>query len=450
MNELASLGGFPQRYPHWRFGMEYDRISKSYTYGLSKIYEMVINTEPCYAYLLSSNSLVENKLVIAHVYGHADFFKNNHYFSKTNRRMLDEMANHSTLVRQCQERYGVEVVEEFVDLCLSIENLIDLRSFGEMPNTTAVEAKVENQPQKMKAKNYLDKFINTPEFMDGQREKIEEDNRKSEKLPTKPVRDVLGFLMLHAPLKPWQQAILEMVREEAYYFAPQGQTKIMNEGWASYWHSQMMTHDVLDDSEIIDYACVHSGTVAPRPNGINPYRVGIELFRKIEDRWNKGQFGKDWLDCEDSVKRSNWDLKLAKGRSKIFEVRGIHNDLTFIDEFLTQEFCEEQQLFTSKFNPSSGRWEMETREFQKIKNQFLQELTNFGQPMIEVIDANHDNKGALLLRHLFDGRTLKKDFAELTLKNLYGIWKKPVYIETQNEEGKTNLWGYDGKDLISK
>ncbi len=114
MNELASLGGFPQRYPHWRFGMEYDRISKSYTYGLSKIYEMVINTEPCYAYLLSSNSLVENKLVIAHVYGHADFFKNNHYFSKTNRRMLDEMANHSTLVRQCQERYGVEVVEEFV------------------------------------------------------------------------------------------------------------------------------------------------------------------------------------------------------------------------------------------------------------------------------------------------------------------------------------------------
>lgn len=133
MNELASLGGFPQRYPHWRFGMEYDRISKSYTYGLSKIYEMVINTEPCYAYLLSSNSMVENKLVIAHVYGHADFFKNNHYFSKTNRKMLDEMANHSTLVRQCQEQYGVEAVEEFVDMCLSLENLIDLRSSGELP-----------------------------------------------------------------------------------------------------------------------------------------------------------------------------------------------------------------------------------------------------------------------------------------------------------------------------
>lgn len=450
MNELAALGGFPQRYPHWRFGMEYDRISKSYTYGLSKIYEMVINTDPCYAYLLSSNSIVENKLVIAHVYGHADFFKNNHYFSRTNRRMLDEMANHATLVRQCQERFGVEVVEEFVDLCLSIENLIDLRSFGEMPKTGAEEEEVAHQPQKMKAKNYLDKFINTPEFLEGQREKIQEDNKKSERIPARPVRDVLGFLMLHAPLKPWQLAILEMVREEAYYFAPQGQTKIMNEGWASYWHSQMMTHDVLDDSEIIDYACVHSGTVAPRPNGINPYRVGIELFRKIEDRWNKGQFGKDWLDCEDTVKRKNWDLKLGKGRERIFEVRRIHNDLTFIDEFLTQDFCEEQQLFTSKFNPNTGRWEMETREFQKIKNQFLQELTNFGQPMIEVVDANYENKGALLLKHLFDGRTLKKDFSELTLKNLYGIWKKPVYIETQSEDGKGSLWGYDGKDYISK
>jgi hypothetical protein len=99
INELASLGGFPQRYPHWRFGMEYDRLSKSYAYGMSKIYEMVINTDPCYAYLLSSNSLIEHKLVMAHVYGHSDFFKNNVYFSHTNRRMLDQMANHSSRIR---------------------------------------------------------------------------------------------------------------------------------------------------------------------------------------------------------------------------------------------------------------------------------------------------------------------------------------------------------------
>lgn len=447
MNELASLGGFPQRYPHWRFGMEYDRISKSYTYGLSKIYEMVINTDPCYAYLLSSNSLVENKLVIAHVYGHADFFKNNHYFSKTNRKMLDEMANHSTLVRQCQEQYGVEVVEEFVDMCLSLENLIDLRSSGELPKTVDDSEKIPGQVQKIQAKNYLDKFINTPEFLQDQRDRIDEESKKQEKIPYRPVRDVLGFLLLHAPLKNWQVKILEMIREEAYYFAPQGQTKIMNEGWASYWHSKMMTHDVLDDSEIIDYACVHSGTVAPSPNGINPYRVGIELFRNIEERWNKGRFGKDWLDCEDTVKRANWDLKTNKGKEKIFEVRKTHNDLTFIDEFLTQDFCEEQGLFCSKFNQSTKRWEIDTREFQKVRAQFLTELTNFGNPVIEVVDSNFENRGALLMKHFFDGRTLRKDYAELTLKNLFGLWKKPVFIETMNEE-KTYLWGFDGKEFV--
>ncbi|MEZ4814470.1 MAG: SpoVR family protein [Bdellovibrionota bacterium] len=448
MNELASLGGFPQRYPHWRFGMEYDRISKSYTYGLSKIYEMVINTDPCYAYLLSSNSLVENKLVIAHVYGHADFFKNNHYFSKTNRKMLDEMANHSTLVRQCQEQHGVEAVEEFIDMCLSLENLIDLRSAGELPKTVDDSDKSPEQVQKIQAKNYLDKFINTPEFLQDQRDKIDENSKKADKIPYRPVRDVLGFLLLHAPLKNWQVKILEMIREEAYYFAPQGQTKIMNEGWASYWHSKMMTHDILDDSEIIDYACVHSGTVAPNPHGINPYRVGIELFRNIEERWNKGRFGKDWLDCEDSVKRNEWDLKLNKGREKIFEVRKTHNDLTFVDEFLTQEFCEEQGLFCSHYNESSKRWEIETREFQKIKNQFLTELTNFGSPLIEVVDSNFENRGALHLKHSFDGRTLRKDYAELTLKNLYGIWKKPVFIETTSEENKTYFWGFDGKEFV--
>ncbi len=450
MNELASLGGFPQRYPHWRFGMEYDRISKSYTYGLSKIYEMVINTDPCYAYLLSSNSVVENKLVIAHVYGHADFFKNNQYFAKTNRKMLDEMANHSTLVRQCQEQFGVEAVEEFIDQCLSLENLIDLRSTGELPRTREEEEKAPEEVQKIKAKSYLDKFINTPEFLEQQRAKIEEESKKEVKIPYRPIRDVLGFLLLHAPLKNWQVKILEMIREEAYYFVPQGQTKIMNEGWASYWHSHMMTKDILDDSEIVDYACVHSGTVAPHPHGINPYRVGLELLRKIEDRWNKGQFGKEWLECEDTVKKRNWDLKLNKGREKLFEVRKIYSDLTFIDEFLSQDFCEESGLFASKYNQSTKRWEIETREFQKVRTQFLTELTNFGQPMIEVVDSNFDNKGSLLLKHVFDGRTLKRDFAELTLKNLYALWKKSVYIETAGEDGKSQLWGFDGKDFLTR
>ena len=128
MNQIAALGGFPVRYPHWRFGMEYDSISKGYEYGLSKIYELVINNDPCYAYLLEGNSFTDHKLVMAHVYGHCDFFKNNKWFSRTNRKMMDQMANHATRVRRYIDLHGIERVERFIDTCLSLENLIDRHS----------------------------------------------------------------------------------------------------------------------------------------------------------------------------------------------------------------------------------------------------------------------------------------------------------------------------------
>src|SRR6266496_685213 len=123
MNEIAAYGGFPNRYPHWKFGMEYERLSKSYAYGLHKIYEMVINNDPCYAYLLECNHLVDQKIVMAHVYGHCDFFKNNIWFSKTNRKMMDTMANHATKIRKYIDKFGLDAVETFIDVCLSLDDL---------------------------------------------------------------------------------------------------------------------------------------------------------------------------------------------------------------------------------------------------------------------------------------------------------------------------------------
>ena len=128
LNAIAAYGGFPTRYPHWRFGMEYEQLAKGYHYGLQKIYELVINNNPCYAYLMKSNSLVDQKLVMCHVYGHCDFFKNNFWFSQTNRKMMDEMANGGNRIRSHMDRQGVEAVEEFIDACLSIEDLIDIHS----------------------------------------------------------------------------------------------------------------------------------------------------------------------------------------------------------------------------------------------------------------------------------------------------------------------------------
>src|SRR5919198_1238380 len=122
MNEVAAFGGFPTRYPHWRFGMDYEQLSKGYEFGLQKIYEMVINTNPAYAYLLEGNSLVDQKIVMAHVAAHVDFFKNNYYYSKTNRKMIDGMANHAARLRKQVERQGIDKVETFIDVCLSLDN----------------------------------------------------------------------------------------------------------------------------------------------------------------------------------------------------------------------------------------------------------------------------------------------------------------------------------------
>src|SRR5262249_4938579 len=187
MNEVAAYGGFPTRYPHWRFGMEYEGLSKGYTYGLSKIYEMVINNNPAFAYLLEGNSIVDQKMVMAHVCAHVDFFKNNYYFSKTNRKMIDGMANHATRLRKHVERLGIDKLEGFVDVCLSLVNLIDPMSpfIARRPVKRAAD---EDEPEpseipKLRAKSYMDKFINPPDHIKKQVEKRQKDAEKPKKFP---------------------------------------------------------------------------------------------------------------------------------------------------------------------------------------------------------------------------------------------------------------------------
>src|SRR3989338_2138469 len=337
MNVVASYGGFPNRYPHWRFGMEYEHIRKSYAYGLSKIYEMVINNDPCYAYLLYCNNLVDQKIVMAHVYAHSDFFKNNLFFAPTNRKMMDEMGNHRTKIQRFVNRYGLEEVENFIDVCLSLDNLIDshlpMKKMQSQEKISLLDRDDEDIPvvKKMRSKGYMDKYINPRQFLEEEKEKLEDIKQQEKHFPEKPVKDVLSFLILHAPIEDWQREVLSIIREEAYYFLPQGQTKIMNEGWAAYWHSKIMTKKALGDAEIIDYADHNAGTLAVSPGKINPYKLGVELFRDIEDRWNKGRFGKDYDECRDMQEKMSWDKKMGQGREKIFEVRRVYNDITFID-----------------------------------------------------------------------------------------------------------------------
>jgi stage V sporulation protein R len=845
MNEVAAYGGFPTRYPHWRFGMDYEQLSKSYEWGLSKIYEMVINTNPAYAYLLEGNSLTDQKIVMAHVCAHVDFFKNNYFFSKTNRKMIDGMANHASRVRRHMGRHGQEAVEDFIDTCLSLENLIDPMSAYIVRQRDKVEADDGDEQDKsgrLRAKGYMESFINPPEYLAAQKKKREDEEKKAKRrFPESPQRDVLAFLIQHAPLEHWQRDCLEIVRDEAYYFAPQAMTKVMNEGWAciainsivytenglltmgqlvdeeagfvfdgvrqqrvydrniihdhptvtmttrrgltltgsnnhrvqladrvtwkrldelavgdaialcgggdlwpseqvpvhwtepyrvtlsdvaaparvsidrvrrsrpgavsaataeavqtalveyeradnlalpvstnrratiriparvdakvaaflgylvgdghisrvkrvlglttgdesqasafhrlaqdlfgvtasialddgrwrvllhsehladllvecfgmthgpsarekripeqilrspepvvraflrayfdcdgyagdqgvilsttsdklaeqtqllllnyrilsrkrrqadgcwhvhvagasekrfaerigfglerkqrrlddyvasrqwfnaeswddevvaleagradvydisvtethryaaggfinhnSYWHSKILTEKALTAAEIIDYADANSGVLATSPGKLNPYKLGVELFRNIEDRWNKGQFGKEWDECDQMDLKRNWDRRTGLGAKRIFEVRKLYNDITFLDEFFTLEFCIEQKFYAFGFSERSGNWEIMSREFKKVKDQLLKMLTNRGQPVIVVEDGNFENKSELLLRHVHEGTDLDGAQARDTLRNASKVWTRPVSLLTKIE-GKGKL-----------
>jgi stage V sporulation protein R len=454
LNSIAAYGGFPTRYPHWRFGMEYEQLSKGYTYGLQKIYELVINNDPCYAYLLASNGITDHKLVMAHVYGHCDFFKNNHWFSQTNRHMIDEMANHGNRIRRYMDRFGTEEVEDFIDVCLRIEDLIDIHSpfvkRFDSQNKYEFRDATENDelatPSKFRSKHYMDRFVNPPDVLAAEAARMQEEAvAREQSFPDKPFRDVLLFLLNHAPLKAWQLDILSIIREEAYYFAPQAQTKIMNEGWATYWHSTIMTKHGIQPPDLICYADHCSGTLASSPTRLNPYKLGVELFRDIEYRWNRGRFGEEYEQCEDRQVKQRWDTNAMLGREKIFEVRRVHNDVTFIDEFLTLEFCREYKFFSFGYNEHSGYYEIESRQFDEIKQRLLFNLTNRGRPIIRVRDANYRNRGELFLEHDYSGVELKTEYARDTLANVYRLWNRPVHIESVLDDHIAIL-SFDGSE----
>ncbi|MCB9680852.1 MAG: SpoVR family protein [Alphaproteobacteria bacterium] len=451
INMVAAYGGFPVRYPHWRFGMDYLQMQKSYEFGLSKIYEMVINTDPSYAYLMDCNLVVDQKLVMAHVYGHVDFFKNNAWFAPTNRKMLDQMANHAVKVQQHMDRHGVSQVEQFLEMCVSLDNLIDPYAPYLVRQRTVTEddierASLDRTVGKLPAKDYMDPHINPPEFLQAQRARREADLAKMKGFPESPERDVLGFLLRHAPLERWQQDLMRIVYDEARYFAPQAMTKIMNEGWASYWHTKMMTEHILTDAEIVDYADHNAGTMATRPGQLNPYALGVKLWRHIEERWDKGRFGKAWMDCTDPLEQDRWNTGAGQGRAKIFEVRRTHNDISFLDTFLTEDFVRHHGMFTTRYDKRTKQWVPDSTGFKEVKGQVLDMLASRGAPRIYVVDANVNGRHELLLDHPHEGLDIQLDYAERVLGNMARIWTRPVHLQTFLEDRPITLT-HDGSTM---
>ncbi|MGH9769772.1 MAG: SpoVR family protein [Blastocatellia bacterium] len=225
MYEVGSYA-LPGRYSHWTFGKAYHKMKTMYDFGLSKIYEVVINANPSYAFLLENNSLLQNKLVIAHVLGHVDFFKHNAYFSRTNRRMIDDAAIHARRINEYEYKYGRRVVEDFLDAVLSIEEHIDPYFFIKKGR----DEKKTDEPEKRRVvPGPYDDLTSAQE-----REAMAKaEAARSQEEEEQPEKDLIWFIMQNSPvLQPWQRDVMSMIHDEMLYFVPQMQTKVMNEGWA--------------------------------------------------------------------------------------------------------------------------------------------------------------------------------------------------------------------------
>jgi stage V sporulation protein R len=324
LSEIVAYNGFPVRYPHWQFGMRYQELQSSYEWGKGKIYEIVINTNPCYIYCLNSNTLVENIVVVAHALGHSDFFKNNIHFKRTDTNMMNKLANNGMRIRKYIDRWGKETVTEFIDYVLRLDNLIDWIRDWQNPKRSFKDERHYYHPRKLYVdpdRRYMDRWINTEKWMKKEKERIKkiEAAEQLEIFPG-PTKDILGFLRDNAPLKPWQADIVAMLHEESKYFAPQGRTKMLNEGFASWIDYKIMAEGGLaslgqdhPSCGAIEFAKMKMGAMGGKYSS-NPYKLGFYLLRDIEERWDKGRFGVGWEECDNMHEREKWDKELGLGK----------------------------------------------------------------------------------------------------------------------------------------
>ncbi|HEY0829287.1 MAG TPA: SpoVR family protein [Bacilli bacterium] len=436
--------GMPTRFNHWSFGKTFNRMKLQYDLGLSKIYELVINSNPCYAFLLDGNSLIQNKLIVAHVLAHCDFFKNNARFSKTNINMVESMSATAERIREYEHKYSVEAVEQFIDAALAIQEHVDASLIKPYMGDKRLSTE-QLMKKKKEDRQHLGGHTSpgsTSGFTSGYEDlwKLEPDNKEGSStyeetvlFPPRPEKDLMWFIQEYAAnLEEWQRDILTMLRDEMLYFWPQMETKIMNEGWASYWHQRIMRELDLSVVETIEYAKLNANVVQPSKQSLNPYYLGLKIFEDIERRWDEP--------LEEEIERHARNP--GEGRSKIFEVREFESDTSFLRNYLTKKLVEDLDLYV--FEKKGLEWKITDKSWENTRDQLIYSRVNGGFPYLVVRDGNYLNNGELLLQHAYEGIELDLKYIEKTLPYVHQLWGKPIHLETLIEE-KPVLFSFDGR-----
>ena len=440
--ELGAYG-LPARFSHWTFGRDYHRQKTSYEYGMSKIYEIVFNTDPCQAFLVEDNSMLSHKFVAAHVLGHCHFFKHNTYFAHTNRRMVEQMRLHAERIRAYEQEFGWREVEDFIDIVMTIEEHFD-------PTAPQIRRKTPEQHEDDRlnagkpSETDYDDIWNVSGYAPRPRP-------AGRKFPEEPEKDLLRFLIEYGvKLTDWQRDILQIIHDEMLYFLPQMRTKIMNEGFASYWHEKILESLDLTSEEHWEFRRLHSSVLSPSGSKmqINPYYVGFQILKDIERRWDgKIEVGDeeetDWMGRP--IARPS-----GEGRAKIFQVCEEDNDVTFLRKYLTEPLVKKLDLYTYKLQEVDGEelWVVQDTDWRKVRDSIVDSMTNFGQPILTVDDGDYKRRGELYLKHAYDGKALDPEYTERVLRNIQKLWSRPVHLETMKDD-KSILYSCDNEGSVA-
>lgn len=409
MTSYEAYSGMPSHYPHWSYGKAYERIRTLNKYNLSGLpYEMVINSNPCIAYLMKDNSLLLQILTMAHVYAHNDFFKNNRLFRSGTRaeNTVEMFKNHADRVREYirDPSIGYMKVEKVLDAAHALRYQCDRTIGAKRLTEDELRERLKNRSKKPAGDFPL--LGPKPSYTD------EPDLKR---LPLEPEEDLLYFIGTYGRLESWQKDIIDIVREETRYFVPQIETKIMNEGWSSFWHYMILNRLELPQRLHFEFLRRHNQVIRPYEGRINPYFLGFKIFMNLYE-------------------------KNDRKTDKVFEARAVERDETFIRRYLTKELCVEMKLY--EYEKHGSEYVVsevpDDKGWMKIRDT-IASAAGFGSlPVVRVTDWNRKDN-TLLLEHLYDGRELDLTYANETLKHFVDLWEGKVILNTVVEGKKRSI-----------
>jgi stage V sporulation protein R len=424
-----AYSGMPSHYPHWSYGKAYEKLKTLYDHGVSGLpYEMVINSNPAIAYLMRDNTLLLQILTMAHVYGHNDFFKNNFTYRSTRPELtVETFKAHAMRVRRYVEdpSIGIDKIEHLLDaahaLALQCRRNLAIRKLNPREQLERVWEAAQPRPDP------FHKIHARPEVTEPDIHKV----------PLEPDEDLLLFIRDHNPyLAEWEKDLLTMVDEEAKFVIPMIETKIMNEGWASYWHHRILEALELDQGLHLEFIVRHNQVVRPITGQLNPYHLGYRIWEDIYRRWTNP--------TADEIKRDGPPGK--SGAEKLFEVREAERDSSFLRRYLTEELMRDMDIFEYAAHGEELVIDKVSDEegWKDVKETLVRNVGTNSIPVIKVDDADFGGSRTLYCIHYHDGRDLHLEYAEKTLAYLQRLWGREVVLDT-TLDGKRSLLCYNDR-----